>query len=138
MSSQAARLGLDQSDQSKAMVVKVAAVLKPRIASRPHLDPPGRGVRGPGPAPGGGAVAAAASSVKLNVDKNQHTQHAPEKGVRRRESPGSPQPERLVRGTAQVARNTVTVATASAAGCGHRLSRNTTGLKKSRTMKSFQ
>ncbi|MBV8309359.1 MAG: hypothetical protein JO344_03060, partial [Planctomycetaceae bacterium] len=33
MSSQAARLGLDQSDQSKAIVVKVAAVLNPRIAS---------------------------------------------------------------------------------------------------------
>jgi hypothetical protein len=33
MSSQAARLGLDQSDQSKAIVVKVAAVLKPRIAN---------------------------------------------------------------------------------------------------------
>ena len=85
-SSQADRLGLDQSDQSTAIVVKVAAVLRPRTASRQIARIRARPcVRRADPAPC--LRLAAPPRVELDVDQDQHAQDAPEQGVGNREAP---------------------------------------------------
>src|SRR5262249_38153536 len=134
-SSQAARLGLDQSDQRTAMVVKVATVLRPRIASGPisiSLDP---------------------SSEVRTLDlfrlwlrfasrwtlNRTSPPRMPQNNASGSENPQIPRSQNdWYACSSHVARKTVTVATARADGWGHRLSRNTTGLNTSRTMKSFQ
>ena len=82
---QAAMLGLDQSDQSTAIVVKVAAVLTTRIAKQAG------GPRGPL-----GVPPPLAPRVELDVDQHQGPEDPPEERIGAAEAPGPPQPERLV------------------------------------------
>ena len=84
MSTQDATLGLDQSDQSSAIVVNV-----PAIAERAERQPQRRPGRSR-------ALRRAPTRVELDVDQHQDAQDAPEQGVGRAEAPDAPQPERLV------------------------------------------
>ena len=87
LSSQEERLGLYQSDHSKATVVNVPATFNERTAkSRTGRDS----------SPLAGAARAAAASIELDVDQDQGPQDAPEQGVGNREAPASAQPVPLV------------------------------------------
>ena len=131
MSSHAGRLGLDQKRPEQHDGGKRARDLQgsERAKSRRGAG----GARWPGP----GDFAAA--GIDLDVDEDQEGQESPEEGIRNREAPTPPQPVGLVSmkepgGQKDRSGSPDRVP----AGCGHRLSRNTTGLKKIRTMKSFQ